>query len=33
MFSVQLLFNLFLNNSLPVIPENFLRLRLTQKVL
>ena len=33
MFSVQPLFNLFLNNFLPVIPQNFFRLRLTQKLL
>ena len=32
MFSVQPLLNLFLNNSLPVISQNFLCLRLTQKV-
>ena len=31
MFSVQLLFNLFLNNSLPIIAQNFLCLRLMQK--
>ena len=33
MFSVQPLFNLFLNNFLPVIPQNFFPLRLTQKLL
>ena len=33
MFSVQPLFSLFLNNFLPVIPQNFFRLRLTQKLL
>ena len=33
MFLVQPMFNLFLNNSLPVIRQNFLCLRLTQKFL